>query len=47
MTRDVNVDYCGIRNLLRVLKEHGFSEEALNRIEARIAVKLGTSIVLG
>lgn len=47
MTRDVNVDYCGIRNLLRVLKEHGFSEEELKRIEARIAVKLGTSIVLG
>ena len=47
MTRDVNVDYCGIRNLLRVLKEHGFSEEELKRIEARIAVQLGVSIVFG
>ena len=45
--RDVNVDYCGIVNLLRVLKEHGFSEEELKRIKARIAVKLGTSIILG
>ena len=45
--RDVNVDYCGIVNLLRVLKEHGFSEEELKRIEARIAAQLGTSIVLG
>ena len=44
--RDVNVDYCGIVNLLRVLKEHGFSEEELKRIEARIAVELGATIII-
>ena len=44
--RDVNVDYCGIVNLLRVLKENGFSEEELKRIEARIAVELGATIII-
>ena len=47
MGQNANVDYCGIRNLLKVLAEHGFSEEELKKIEKRIAIKMGVSIVFG
>ena len=47
MTQNVNVDFCGIRNLLKVLAEHGFSKEELKKIETRIAAKMGVSIVFG
>ena len=47
MDRNVNVDLCGVRNLIRVLAQHGFSEAELKRIEARVAVQLGATIVFG
>ena len=45
MERNANVDFCGIRNLLKTLAGNGFSEEELKKIEARIAVQLGADIV--
>ena len=45
MERNPNVDFCGIKNLLR-LEEHGFSEAELKKIEARIAAQIGASIIL-
>ena len=47
MKQDANVDFCGIRNLLKVLAEHGFSQEELKKIEARIATQMGASIYFG
>lgn len=46
MERNPNVDFCGIKNLLRLLEEHGFSEAELKKIEARIAAQIGASIIL-
>ena len=47
MKGNANVDFCGIKNLLRLLKKQGFSEAELKRIEARIAAQLGATIVFG
>ena len=46
MERNANIDFCGMRKLLHILEEHGFSENELKRIEARLAVQIGASIVL-
>lgn len=42
---NANIDYCGIRNLLRLLSEHGFTEKELKRIADRIAQKTGADII--
>lgn len=42
----INIDYCGILNLLRILKQHGFSKAELKKISARIAVQMGADIIL-
>ena len=47
MKGNANVDFCGVRNLLRMLEQHGFSEAELKRIEARVAIQLGATIVFG
>ena len=47
MKGNANVDFCGVRNLLRVLEQHCFSETELKRIEARVAAQLGATIVFG
>ena len=47
MKQDANVDFCGIRNLLKILAEHGFSQEELKKIEARVAAQLGATIFFG
>ena len=47
MKGNANVDLCGIRNLLRLLEQHGFNETELKKIEARIAAQLGATIVFG
>ena len=47
MEPNANVDLCGVRNLLRILSQHGFSEAELKKIEARVAVQLGATIVFG
>ncbi len=47
MERNVNVDMCGIRNLLKLLETQGFTETELRKIEARIAVQLGATIIFG
>ena len=46
MGRNVNVDMCGIRNLLKLLEKQGFTETELRKIEARIAARLGATIIL-
>ena len=45
MGTSANVDYCGVRNLLEILKEYGFSEDELKRFASRIAVQIGADIV--
>lgn len=47
MEPNANVDLCGVRNLLRILLQHGFSEAELKKIEASVAVQLGATIVFG
>ena len=42
---NANIDYCGIRNLLRLLLDHGFTEKELKRIADRIAKKRGADII--
>ncbi len=43
---NANIDFCGIKNMLRILEQHGFNKEELDRIAARIKVKLGADIIL-
>lgn len=45
MGKNANVDYCGVRNLLEILKEHGFTEEELKKFSRRVAGQLGANIV--
>ena len=42
---NANIDYCGVRNLLRLLLDHGFTEKELKRIAGRIAQKMGADII--
>lgn len=44
-TSNPNIDCCGIRNLLRLLSGHGFTEQELKRITARIVKTTGADIV--
>lgn len=44
-TTKANIDYCGIRNLLRLLSKQGFTEKELKRIADRIAQKTGADII--
>ena len=44
-TTHANIDYCGIRNLLRLLLDHGFTEKELKRIADRIAQRTGADII--
>ena len=44
-TTHANIDYCGTRNLLRLLLDHGFTENELKRIADRIAQKTGADII--
>lgn len=44
-TSHANIDFCGIRNLLHALLEHGFSEIEIQRIMARIAASSGADII--
>lgn len=44
-TKNANIDYCGIRNLLRLLEGQGFTEKELKKIAARIAVDTGATII--
>ena len=43
--KNVNIDYCGIRNLLRLLAGQGFTEAELEKIAARIAQEIGATII--
>ncbi len=42
---NANIDCCGIRNLLRLLSGHGFTEQELKKITARIVKTTGADIV--
>lgn len=42
----INIDYCGVRNLLRILEQHGFGKAELKKISARIAAQMGADIIL-
>ena len=42
---NANIDSCGIRNLLRLLSDQGFTEKELKRIADRIAQKTNTDII--
>lgn len=43
--KNANIDYCGIRNLLRLLAGQGFSEAELKKIAARVAQTTGADII--
>ena len=43
--KNANIDYCGIRNLLRLLAGQGFTEAELKKIAARIAQAIGATII--
>ena len=43
--KNVNIDYCGIRNLLRLLSGQGFTEAELKKIAAQIAQAMGATII--
>ena len=45
-TTNANIDYCGIRNLLRLLSGRGFTEKELKKIAARIVKITGADIIL-
>lgn len=42
---NANIDYCGIRNLLKLLIGHGFTEAEVKRIAAKIAQSTGADII--
>ena len=42
---NANIDYCGIRKLLRLLEDQGFSKAELKKIAARIAAETGADII--
>lgn len=47
MTKNANIDQCGIIQLLRELHRIGdFSTQELNNIAAKIAVKSGANIII-
>ena len=43
---NVNIDYCGIRNLLQLLSGQGFTEAELKKIAARIGKMSCANIIL-
>ena len=43
--KNANIDYCGIRNLLRLLSGQSFTEVELKKIAARIAQASGATII--
>lgn len=43
---NMNIDLCGIRNLLSRLECHGFSKAELKKIMARITTQTGADIIL-
>lgn len=45
-TKNANIDFCGIRNLLKLLEQNGFSKSEIAKISARIAASLGADIIL-
>ena len=45
LAKNANIDYCGIRNLLRLLSGQGFTEAELKKIDARIAQATGATII--
>lgn len=44
--KNMNIDLCGIRNLLSQLERHGFSKTELKKIMARITRQTGADIIL-
>jgi len=43
---NANINFCGIINLLRRLEKHGFTEDEIKKIVARVAVKTGADIII-
>ena len=43
---NANIDYCGIRKLLSVLTQQGFSSSELRKIAAQIAAQTGADIIM-
>ena len=46
VSKNPNIDFCGIKKLLQQLEEHGFTKAELDKISRRIAVQSGASILL-
>ena len=43
---NINIDYCGIRNLLFALLDNGFTEAESKKIAARISANCGADIIV-
>lgn len=43
---NINIDYCGIRNLLLALLDNGFTEAEIKKIAARISANCGADIIV-
>lgn len=43
---NINIDYCGIRNLLLALLDNGFTEAEIKKITARISANCGADIIV-
>ena len=43
---NINIDYCGIRNLLLALLDNGFTEAEIQKIAARISANCGADIIV-
>ena len=43
---NINIDYCGIRNLLLALLDNGFTEDEIKKIAARISANCGADIIV-
>ena len=44
--QNANIDYCGIRNLLSLLEQNGFSKAEVQKIAVRIKAQIGADIIL-
>ena len=43
---NINIDYCGIRNLLLALLDNGITEAENKKIAARISANCGADIIV-
>lgn len=43
---NVNIDFCGINNLLNMLEQNDYSKAEIQKIATRIVVQTGADIII-